>query len=95
MDIRQTCCSEDNRGLVFPSFSVVFIHTFMLSDGEIKHGVGDVSDVNLDEDENAADYFLINTIGTINLLEYCRKNGIKRIIFVNRKRIVVDINNML
>lgn len=49
MDIRQTCCSEDNRGLVFPSFSVVFIHTFMLSDGEIKHGVGDVSDVNLDE----------------------------------------------
>ena len=30
--------------------------------------------VNLDEDENAADYFNINTIGTINVLEYCRKN---------------------
>ena len=30
--------------------------------------------VNLDEDENAADYFRINTIGTINCLEYCRKN---------------------
>jgi UDP-glucose 4-epimerase len=36
--------------------------------------------VNLDEDENAADYFEINTIGTINILEYCRKNGIKRLI---------------
>lgn len=36
--------------------------------------------VNLDEDENAADYFLINTIGTINVLEYCRKNGIRRVI---------------
>lgn len=36
--------------------------------------------VNLDEDENAEDYFLVNTIGTINVLEYCRKNGIKRVI---------------
>ena len=36
--------------------------------------------VNLEVDENAADYFRINTIGTINCLEYCRKNGIKRII---------------
>jgi len=36
--------------------------------------------VNLDNDENAADYFRINTIGTINCLEYCRKNGIKRVI---------------
>ena len=36
--------------------------------------------VNLDEDENAADYFNINTIGTINVLEYCRKNKIKRVI---------------
>jgi len=35
---------------------------------------------NLDEDENAADYFRINVIGTINCLEYCRKNGIKRVI---------------
>ena len=45
MDIRQTCCSKDNRELVFPSFSAVFIHTFMLSEGEIKPGVGDVSGV--------------------------------------------------
>lgn len=36
--------------------------------------------VNLDENENADEYFMINTIGTINVLEYCRKNKIKRII---------------
>lgn len=38
------------------------------------------AEVNLDEDENAADYFEANTIGTINVLEYCRKNNIKRVI---------------
>ena len=36
--------------------------------------------VNLDEDENAADYFEVNTIGTVNVLEYCRKSGINRVI---------------
>ena len=36
--------------------------------------------INLDEDENAADYFRINVIGTINILEYCRKNNIQRVI---------------
>lgn len=36
--------------------------------------------VNLDEDENADAYFEVNTIGTINVLEYCRKNGINRVI---------------
>lgn len=34
----------------------------------------------LDTVENAADYFKINVIGTINVLEFCRKNGIKKII---------------
>lgn len=36
--------------------------------------------VNLTIDENAADYFMINTIGTANVLEYCRTNGISRVI---------------
>lgn len=34
----------------------------------------------LNAEENAADYFEINTKGTIRVLEYCRKNRIKRII---------------
>lgn len=34
----------------------------------------------LEENENAADYFKINVIGAINVLEYCRKNGIKKVI---------------
>lgn len=38
------------------------------------------ADVNLEEDENAAEYFEVNTVGTINVLEYCRKNGINRVI---------------
>lgn len=32
------------------------------------------------DDENAADYIKINTLGTVNVLEYCRVNGIKKII---------------
>ena len=36
--------------------------------------------VNLDMDENAADYFEVNVIGTIHVLEYCRKNGIRKVI---------------
>lgn len=32
------------------------------------------------ENENAADYFEVNVIGSINVLEYCRKNGIKKVI---------------
>lgn len=31
-------------------------------------------------DENAADYFEVNVIGTINILEYCRKHGIRKVI---------------
>ncbi|MBO5615630.1 MAG: NAD(P)-dependent oxidoreductase [Prevotella sp.] len=38
------------------------------------------AEVDLDKDENAADYFRINVMGTINVLEYCRKNSIGRVI---------------
>ncbi len=31
-------------------------------------------------EENAADYFAVNTIGTINVLEFARRNGINRVI---------------
>lgn len=31
-------------------------------------------------EENAADYVKVNTLGTINVLEYCRKTGVKKII---------------
>ena len=34
----------------------------------------------LENDENAADYFAVNVIGSINVLEYCRRNGIRKII---------------
>lgn len=36
--------------------------------------------VNLDREENADEYFRVNVIGTINVLEYCRKNGIRKVI---------------
>ena len=38
------------------------------------------SKADLKIDDNAADYFRVNVIGTINVLEYCRKNGIKKVI---------------
>lgn len=34
----------------------------------------------LEQVENAADYFEVNVKGTIRVLEYCRKNGIRKII---------------
>ncbi|MBJ8349330.1 NAD-dependent epimerase/dehydratase family protein [Streptococcus zalophi] len=34
----------------------------------------------LENDENAKDYFEVNTIGTINVLEFCRKNNIKKLL---------------
>ena len=34
MDVTNTCCSKDKYALSFPSFSAVFIHTFML-DGDV------------------------------------------------------------
>lgn len=38
------------------------------------------STADLKVEENAADYFKVNVLGTINVLEYCRKNGIKKVI---------------
>ncbi|MDD6884792.1 MAG: NAD(P)-dependent oxidoreductase [Eubacteriales bacterium] len=32
------------------------------------------------KEENAAEYFRVNVIGTINVLEYCRRNGIRKVI---------------
>lgn len=34
----------------------------------------------LQQNENAADYIRINCLGTINVLEWCRKNGIRKVI---------------
>lgn len=36
--------------------------------------------VDITKDENAEAYFEVNVIGTINVLEYCRKNGIRKVI---------------
>ena len=30
-------------------------------------------DINIQKDENAGEYFKVNTLGTIHVLEYCRK----------------------
>ncbi len=38
------------------------------------------SKVDISQDENADDYFTINVNGTINVLEYCRKRGIRKVI---------------
>ena len=37
-------------------------------------------DADLSDTENADKYIITNTLGTINILEYCRKNKIKRLI---------------
>lgn len=36
--------------------------------------------VDISQEENAADYIRINVEGTIHVLEYCRKNGIRKVI---------------
>lgn len=38
------------------------------------------STVNIEKDENADDYIKVNVLGMINVLEYCRKNNIKKVI---------------
>ncbi len=34
----------------------------------------------LKDTENAADYFKVNVLGSINVLEYCRRNSIKKVV---------------
>ena len=36
--------------------------------------------VDINREENAEKYFIVNVLGTINVLEYCRKNNIKKVI---------------
>lgn len=48
------------------------------------------SKTDISKDENAADYFKINTIGVINILEYCRKNNIKKVISTSSYADVFD-----
>lgn len=36
--------------------------------------------VDPDREENAADYFRVNVIGTIHVLEYCRRIGVRKVI---------------
>lgn len=38
------------------------------------------AEADLDKNENAADYFKVNVIGLINVLEWCRRNEIKKVI---------------
>lgn len=64
-------CEEDFKKLPLEDVEGVILLAGLLPANE---------PVNLDEKENAKDYFLINTIGTIHVLEYCRKNNIKRMI---------------
>ena len=51
-----------------------------------------VSDADLKNDDNAADYVKANTLGTLYTLEYCRKNNIKRVIAANS---YFDVKNSL
>jgi UDP-glucose 4-epimerase len=41
---------------------------------------------NYDESHNPKDYVYTNTIGTLNILEFCRKNSIKRMIYAMSHR---------
>lgn len=38
------------------------------------------STADLQEDDNAAEYFEVNVIGLINVLEWCRKHGVRKVI---------------
>lgn len=75
-----------SKGVAYYNLDLTEVHDFdSLPTNDIK-GVVLLSgllpaNVELNEnEENAADYFRVNTIGTINVLEYCRRNNIKRVI---------------
>lgn len=85
---------SENKGKLLQNMGAKFIEFDMTNEEDIKklptENVEGVivlagllpanSKTDISKDENAADYFKVNTIGIINILEYCRKNNIKKII---------------
>lgn len=64
-------CKEDFQKLPTEDIEGVILLAGMLPANEA---------VDVNQDENAAEYFRINVEGTINVLEFCRKHGIKKVI---------------
>lgn len=64
-------CKEDFKKLPTENIEGVLLLAGMLPANE-------ATDVN--KEENAAEYFRVNVEGTINVLEFCRKHGIKKVI---------------
>ena len=64
-----------------PGEGLAYVESFSVDTSDcyvvVQFGTNDIYRLN---DENADEYFAVNTIGTINVLEYCRKNKIQRVI---------------
>ena len=88
------CGREDEFKEYYDSLGVDFVNLDLINPKDFeklpKNGVEAViliagllpasENADLKKSENADMYIKVNTIGTINTLEYCRKNGIKRLI---------------
>ncbi len=64
-------CKEDFQKLPTENVEGVILLAAMLPANEA---------VDVNKEENAAEYFRVNVEGTINVLEFCRKHGIKKVI---------------